>query len=62
MNETHGIGPGQMVFQALMRVLMSHLCQQDMLHTNYLEPFKHLINWIWEFLKNNGKQQAFEDA
>ena len=46
------IGPG--VFHGLYRVSAPDLHVPDVLHTIYLELFKHMMDWIQGFLKKHG--------
>ena len=60
----HGLGIilGQNVFHGLHRVSVPDLHIPDMLHTVYLELFKHMMDWIQGFLKKHGRLQAFDDV
>jgi len=53
---------GQNIFHRLDRVSASDLYKPDMLHTIYLGPFKHMIDWIEGFLKKHWRLQAFDDV
>jgi len=48
------LGIGQTIFNRLDRVSASDLPKPDLLHTNYLGLFKHMMDWIEGFLKKHG--------
>ena len=54
------MGPG--VFHRLYQVSAPDLHVPDLLHTIYLGLFKHMIDWIQVFLRQDGRLQAFDDA
>jgi len=48
------------VFHGLHGVSAPGLHKPDLLHTVYLGLFKHLMDWIEDFLKKDGRLQAFD--
>jgi Plavaka transposase len=50
------------VFWTLSRVEIGDLHKPDLLHNIYLGIFKHLMEWLEEFLEENGRLKAFDDA
>ena len=57
-----GIKAGPNIFQGLKRVSAPDLHMPDLLHIIYLELYKHIMDWIQGFLKNQLRQQAFDNA
>jgi len=62
MPERLGIRLGQNVFYRLNQVWLPDLNKPDMLHTVYLELFKHMMDWIQGFLKKHGRLEAFDEV
>ena len=60
--ETLCINHGKNLFHGLNLVSAPGLHKPDLLHTVYLELFKHIIDWIKSFLKKHTQRQAFDDA
>ena len=58
--ESLGIRLGSNVFYGLNQVSPSDLHKPDMLHTDYLGLFKHMMDWIQGFLKKHGRLEAFD--
>jgi len=56
------LGFDQNIFDRLNRVSASDLYKPDMIHTIYLRLFKHMMDWIKEFLKKHAQLQAFDDV
>ena len=50
------------VFAGLNRVNPADQHKPDLLHNIYLGLFKHMMEWVEEFLKKHKRQQAFDDA
>jgi len=63
-NDHHIMNPGigQNIFHRLNRVSASDLYKSDILHTIYLGLFKHMTDWIEDFLKKHGRLQAFDEV
>ena len=57
-----GVKIGNNVFIGLDRVSPTDLHKPDLLHNIYLGLFKHMMEWVEEFLKKHKRQQAFDDA
>ena len=51
--ECIGVKTGQNVFLELERVSAADVHMPDLLHTIYLGLFKHMMDWIQEFLKKH---------
>jgi hypothetical protein len=49
------------VFARLSRVTVSLLFKPDILHNVYLGLFKHLMQWLEDFLKKHGRQPIFDE-
>jgi len=60
--ESRGIRLGQNVFYGLNQVSPSDLHKPDMLHTVYLGLFKHMMDWIQDFLKKHGRLETFDEV
>jgi len=60
--ESLGMRLGQNVFYRLNRISPSDLHKQDMLYTDYLGLFKHMMHWIQGFLKKQGRLEAFDEV
>ena len=56
INMRHG------AFHGLHRVSAPDLHMPDLLHTIYLELFKHMMDWTQSFLKKHAQLQAFDAA
>jgi len=52
-NETHPMKRGQSIFEGLGRVSTPDLHTPNMLHTIYIELFRHMMDWIQGFLKKH---------
>src|SRR5205085_2027773 len=59
---TVGVKMGWNVFARLLRVKVPLLFKPDILHNIYLGLFKHLMQWIEDFLKKYGSQQLFDEV
>ena len=57
-----GVRPLENVFWGLSHVSAYELNKPDILHTIYLGIFKHLMDWVQDFLKKHGRLQEFDDA
>ena len=53
---------GRIVFTGLSCVEIPLLFKLDILHNIYLELFKHLMQWIADFLKKHGRQKLFDNV
>jgi len=51
---SNNLGIGQNIFHTLDQASPSDLNKADTLHTIYLALFKHMMDWIEEFLKKQG--------
>jgi len=56
------LGIGQNIFHGLNLVSASDLYKPDILHIIYLRLFKHMMDWIEDFLKQHGRLQAFDEV
>ena len=56
-----GVKMGRNVFTGLSRVEIPLLFKPDILHNIYLGLFKHLMQWIEDFLKKHGRQELFDE-
>ena len=50
------------LFTSLSRVTVPLLFKPDILHNVYLGLFKHLMQWLKDFLKKHGQQDFFDDV
>lgn len=57
-----GVKMGRNVFAGLSRVEVPLLFKPDILHNIYLGLFKHLMQWIEDFLKKHGRQELFDEV
>jgi len=57
-----GVKMGRNVFIGLSRVKIPHLFKPDILHNVYLGLFKHLMQWIEDFLKKHDRQELFDEV
>jgi len=57
-----GVKIGNNVFTGLDRVSPADLHKPDLLHNIYVGLFKHMVEWVEDFLKKHKRQQAFDDA
>jgi len=57
-----GVKIGNNVFIGLDQVSPADIHKPDLLHNLYLGLFKHMMEWVEEFLKTYTRQQAFDDA
>jgi hypothetical protein len=56
-----GVKMERNVFTGLSRVTAGLLFKPDILHNVYLGLFKHLMQWLEDFLKKHGRQAIFDD-
>jgi len=57
-----GVKMGRNIFTGLLRVEIPLLFKPDILHNIYLGLFKHLMQWIEDFLKKHGRQELFDEV
>ena len=57
-----GVKMERNVFTSLSRVTVPLLFKPDILHNVYLGLFKHLMQWLEDFLKKHGRQDIFDDV
>ena len=57
-----GVKTCRNVIAELYRVNPADLHKPDLLHNIYLGLFKHMMEWVEEFLQKHKEQQAFDDA
>jgi hypothetical protein len=57
-----GVKMGRNVFIGLSRVVIPLLFKPDILHNIYLGLFKHLMQWIEDFLKKHDRQESFDEV
>ena len=57
-----GIKMERNVFVGLSRVVVPLLFKPDILHNVYLGLFKHLMQWIEDFLKKHDRQDLFDEV
>lgn len=57
-----GVKMGRNVFVGLSRVGIPLLFKPDILHNVYLGLFKHLMQWIEDFLKKHDRQELFDEV
>ena len=56
-----GVKIGRNIFTELSRVKIPLLFKPDLLHNIYLGLFKHLMQWIEDFLKKHDRQELFDE-
>ena len=57
-----GIKMDRNVFTGISRVTIPHLFKPDILHNVYLGLFKHMMQWIEDFLKKHDRQDIFDEV
>ena len=57
-----GVKMDRNVFAGLSRVVVPLLFKPDILHNVYLGLFKHLMQWIEDFLKKHDRQDLFDEV
>jgi hypothetical protein len=57
-----GVKMGRNVFIGLSRVVIPLLFKPDILHNVYLGLFKHMMQWIEDFLKKHDRQDLFDEV
>jgi hypothetical protein len=60
--EQVGVKINRNVFEGLSRVQISLLHMPDLLHNIYLGLFKHLMEWIGDFLKKHTREEMFDQV
>ena len=57
-----GVKMGRNIFAGLLHVEVPLLFKPDILHNIYLRLFKHLMQWIENFLEKHGRQELFDQV